>query len=39
MIIREKYSKDVFIADFTKYAGGEINEVGNLCIIGHNYKM
>ena len=23
MIIREKYSKDVFIADFTKYAGGE----------------
>lgn len=36
--ILEDSSEDLLKLSLTKYWGGNANEVGNLCILGHNYK-
>ncbi len=36
--ILANYTEDLLKISVTKYWGGEPNEVGNLCILGHNYK-
>ncbi len=36
--ILASYSEDLLKVSVTKYWGGNPNEVGNLCILGHNYK-
>ncbi len=36
--ILANYTEDLLKISVTRYWGGEPNEVGNLCILGHNYK-
>ena len=36
--ILANYSEDLLKVSVVKYWGGTPNEVGNLCILGHNYK-
>ena len=36
--IISEYTDDLLKVSVTKFWGGEPNKVGNLCIIGHNYK-
>ena len=36
--ILANYTEDLLKVSVTKYWGGNPNKVGNLCILGHNYK-